>query len=296
MNDMTLLVMAAGMGSRYGGLKQLDEVGPSGETIIDYSVFDAIKAGFSKVVFIIRKDFEDEFKTKISNKFSNDIQVEFVFQDIHQLPSGFSLPEDRIKPWGTGHAILCASNFIDGPFNAINADDYYGRESFKTIADYYNNGNDSFSMVAFQLEKTLSDFGSVTRGLCTVNNDKLINIVETENLVKSKSGIRSNSDLDLNGNEPVSMNMWGFTPAIFDYLNEMFEVFLSKNIHDIKSEFLIPSVINDLINSGDELVQVLYSKSSWFGVTFKEDKSYVVQQIQNLVNSGFYPHKLFPLK
>jgi len=296
MNNMTLLVMAAGMGSRYGGLKQLDEVGPSGETIIDYSVFDAIKAGFSKVVFIIRKDFEDEFKTKISNKFSNDIQVEFVFQDIHQLPSGFCLPEDRIKPWGTGHAILCASNVIDGPFNAINADDYYGRESFKTIADYYNNGNDSFSMVAFQLEKTLSDFGSVTRGLCTVNNDKLINVAETENLVKSKSGITSNSDLDLNGDEPVSMNMWGFTPAIFDYLNEMFELFLSKNIHDVKSEFLIPSVINDLINSGDELVQVLYSKSSWFGVTYKEDKSHVVQQIQNLVNSGFYPHKLFPLK
>ena len=288
--------MAAGMGSRYGGLKQLDEVGPSGETIIDYSVFDAIKAGFSKVVFIIRKDFEDEFKTKISNKFSNDIQVEFVFQDIHQLPTGFSLPEDRIKPWGTGHAVLCASNFIDGPFNAINADDYYGRESFKTIADYYNNGNDSFSMVAFKLKKTLSDFGSVTRGLCTVNNDKLINVVETENLVKSGSGITSNSDLDLNGDEPVSMNMWGFTPAIFDYLNEMFEVFLSKNIHDIKSEFLIPSVINDLINSGDGLVQVLYSKSSWFGVTYKQDKSYVVQQIQNLVNSGFYPHKLFPLK
>ena len=296
MNDITLLVMAAGMGSRYGGLKQLDEVGPSGETIIDYSVFDAIKAGFSKIVFIIRKDFEDEFKTKISNKFSNDIQVEFVFQDIHQLPTGFSLPEDRIKPWGTGHAVLCASNFIDGPFNAINADDYYGRESFKTIADYYNNGNDSFSMVAFKLKKTLSDFGSVTRGLCTVNNDKLINVVETENLVKSGSGITSNSDLDLNGDEPVSMNMWGFTPAIFDYLNEMFEVFLSKNIYDIKSEFLIPSVINDLINSGDELVQVLYSKSSWFGVTYKQDKSYVVQQIQNLVNSGFYPHKLFPLK
>jgi len=296
MNDMTLLVMAAGMGSRYGGLKQLAEVGPSGETIIDYSVFDAIEAGFSKVVFIIRRDFEDEFKTKISNKFSNDIRVEFVFQDIHQLPSGFSLPEDRIKPWGTGHAILCASNFIDGPFNAINADDYYGRESFKTIADYYNNGNDSFSMVAFQLEKTLSDFGSVTRGLCTVNNDKLINVIETENLVQSKSGITSNSDLDLNGNEPVSMNMWGFTPAIFDYLNEMFELFLSKNIHDIKSEFLIPSVINDLINSESEVVQVLYSKSSWFGVTYKQDKSYVVQQINKLVDRGFYPNKLFPLK
>ena len=296
MNDMTLLVMAAGMGSRYGGLKQLDEVGPSGETIIDYSVYDAIKSGFSKVVFIIRKDFEDEFKSKISNKFSDDIQVEFVFQDIHLLPNGYSAPNERIKPWGTGHAILCASNVIDGPFNAINADDYYGRESFKTIADYYNNGNDSFSMVAFQLEKTLSEFGAVTRGLCSVKEDHLISVIETENLVKSNTGISSNSDLDLKGDEPVSMNMWGFTPTIFDYLNEMFELFLSKNIHDQKSEFLIPSVINDLINSGNEVVQVLYSKSSWFGVTYKQDKSYVVQQIKKLVDRGFYPNKLFPLK
>jgi len=296
MNDMTLLVMAAGMGSRYGGLKQLDEVGPSGETIIDYSVYDAIKSGFSKVVFIIRKDFEDEFKSKISNKFSDDIQVEFVFQDIHLLPNGYSAPNERIKPWGTGHAILCASNVIDGPFNAINADDYYGRESFKTIADYYNNGNDSFSMVAFQLEKTLSEFGAVTRGLCSVKEDHLISVIETENLVKSNTGISSNSDLDLKGDEPVSMNMWGFTPTIFDYLNEMFELFLSKNIHDQKSEFLIPSVINDLINSGNEVVQVLYSKSSWFGVTYKQDKSYVIQRIKKLVDRGFYPNKLFPLK
>jgi len=296
MNDMTLLVMAAGIGSRYGGLKQLDEVGPSGETIIDYSVYDAIKSGFSKVVFIIRKDFEDEFKSKISNKFSDDIQVEFVFQDIHLLPNGYSAPNERIKPWGTGHAILCASNVIDGPFNAINADDYYGRESFKTIADYYNNGNDSFSMVAFQLEKTLSEFGAVTRGLCSVKEDHLISVIETENLVKSNTGISSNSDLDLKGDEPVSMNMWGFTPTIFDYLNEMFELFLSKNIHDQKSEFLIPSVINDLINSGNEVVQVLYSKSSWFGVTYKQDKSYVIQRIKKLVDRGFYPNKLFPLK
>jgi len=288
--------MAAGMGSRYGGLKQLDEVGPSGETIIDYSVYDAIQAGFSKVVFIIRKDFEDAFKSKISNKFSNDIQVEFVFQDIHLLPTGYSAPKERIKPWGTGHAILCASNVIDGPFNAINADDYYGRESFKTIVDYYKNGNDLFSMVAFQLEKTLSDYGAVTRGLCSVKDDHLISVVETENLVRSNTGVSSNSDLDLKGNEPVSMNMWGFTPTIFDYLNEMFELFLSKNIHDQKSEFLIPSVINDLINSDSEVVQVLYSKSSWFGVTYKQDKSYVVQQIKKLVDRGFYPNKLFPLK
>jgi len=296
MKNMTLLIMAAGMGSRYGGLKQLDEVGPSGETIIDYSVYDAIQAGFSKVVFIIRKDFEDAFKSKISNKFSNDIQVEFVFQDIHLLPTGYSAPKERIKPWGTGHAILCASNVIDGPFNAINADDYYGRESFKTIVDYYKNGNDLFSMVAFQLEKTLSDYGAVTRGLCSVKDDHLISVVETENLVRSNTGVSSNSDLDLKGNEPVSMNMWGFTPTIFDYLNEMFELFLSKNIHDQKSEFLIPSVINDLINSDSEVVQVLYSKSSWFGVTYKQDKSYVVQQIKKLVDRGFYPNKLFPLK
>ena len=296
MNKITLLVMAAGMGSRYGGLKQLDKIGPNGETIIDYSVFDAIKAGFSKVVFIIRKEFEDEFKKNISDKFSNDIQVELVYQNIHHLPTGFFAPDDRIKPWGTGHAILCASESIDGPFNVINADDYYGRDSFKTIADYYNDGNNSFSMVAFQLEKTLSEFGSVTRGLCSVNDDRLVNIVETENLVKSESGITSNSDLDLIGDEPVSMNMWGFTPEIFDYLNIMFEKFLSNNINDNKSEFLIPSVINDLINSGEQQVQVLYSKSSWFGVTYKEDKPYVVQQIQNLVNSGFYPHKLYPLK
>tara|TARA_Y100001970_G_scaffold138076_1_gene169854 strand:+ start:831 stop:1721 length:891 start_codon:yes stop_codon:yes gene_type:complete len=296
MNKITLLVMAAGMGSRYGGLKQLDKIGPNGETIIDYSVFDAIKAGFSKVVFIIRKEFEDEFKKNISDKFSNDIQVELVYQNIHHLPTGFFAPDDRIKPWGTGHAILCASESIDGPFNVINADDYYGRDSFKTIADYYNDGNNSFSMVAFQLEKTLSEFGSVTRGLCSVNDDRLVNIVETENLVKSESGITSNSDLDLIGDEPVSMNMWGFTPEIFDYLNIMFEKFLSNNINDNKSEFLIPSVINDLINSSEQQVQVLYSKSSWFGVTYKEDKPYVVQQIQNLVNSGFYPHKLYPLK
>ena len=296
MKNMTLLVMAAGMGSRYGGLKQLDEVGPSGETIIDYSVYDAIQAGFSKVVFIIRKDFEDEFKSKISNKFSDDIHVKFIFQDIHSLPTGYSAPKERIKPWGTGHAILCASKIIDGPFNAINADDYYGRESFKTIADYYNNGNNSFSMVSFQLERTLSNFGAVTRGLCSVKNNHLINVVETENLVKSSTGVRSNDDLDLKGNEPVSMNMWGFTPVIFDYLNEMFELFLSKNIHDKTSEFLIPSVINDLINSGDEVVEVLYSNSSWFGVTYKQDKSHVVQQIKKLVDRGFYPNKLFPLK
>ena len=293
MNNITLLVMAAGMGSRYGGLKQLDEVGPSGETIIDYSVYDAIAAGFTKVVFIIRRDFEQEFKSKITDKFSDKIQVELAFQDIEDLPSGFSCPEGREKPWGTGHAILSAAKLIDGPFNAINADDYYGRESFKTIADFYAHESNVFTLVAFRLENTLSIFGSVTRGLCEVKNDRLTTVIETNNLQKTNSGIASDRDVDLNGSEPVSMNMWGFTPVIFGYLQEMFVDFLAHRGNELKSEFLIPSVINDLIQSGRESVHVLYSNAPWFGVTYKEDKPYVVDQIQKLIEKGFYPLKLF---
>jgi len=293
MNNITLLVMAAGMGSRYGGLKQLDEVGPSGETIIDYSVYDAIAAGFTKVVFIIRRDFEQEFKSKITDKFTDKIQVEFAFQDIEDLPSGFSCPRGREKPWGTGHAILSASKLIDGSFNAINADDYYGRESFKTIADFYARESNGFTLVAFRLENTLSVFGSVTRGLCEVENDRLVSVIETDDLQKTNLGITSNRDIDLNGREPVSMNMWGFTPVIFDYLQEMFVDFLAQRGDELKSEFLIPSVINDLIQSGKEIVHVLYSNAPWFGVTYKEDKAYVVDQIQKLINDDFYPRKLF---
>ena len=293
MNNLTLLVMAAGMGSRYGGLKQLDEVGPSGETIIDYSVYDAIKAGFTKVVFIIRRDFEQEFKSKITDKFNDKIQVEFAFQDIEDLPNGFSCPEGREKPWGTGHAILSAAKLIDGPFNAINADDYYGRESFKTIANFYARESNAFTLVAFRLENTLSIFGSVTRGLCEVKNDRLVTVIETDDLRKTNSGITSDRDIDLNGSEPVSMNMWGFTPVIFDYLQEMFVDFLAQEGDELNSEFLIPSVINDLIQSGKEIVHVLYSNAPWFGVTYKKDKPYVVDQIQKLINIDFYPRKLF---
>jgi len=293
MNNLTLLVMAAGMGSRYGGLKQLDEVGPSGETIIDYSVYDAITAGFTKVVFIIRRDFEQEFKSKITDKFNDKIQVEFAFQDIEDLPNGFSCPEGREKPWGTGHAILSAAKLIDGPFNAINADDYYGRESFKTIANFYARESNAFTLVAFRLENTLSIFGSVTRGLCEVKNDRLVTVIETDDLRKINSGIISDRDIDLNGSEPVSMNMWGFTPVIFDYLQEMFADFLAQEGNELKSEFLIPSVINDLIQSGKEIVHVLYSNAPWFGVTYKKDKPYVVDQIQKLINIDFYPRNLF---
>jgi dTDP-glucose pyrophosphorylase len=285
--------MAAGMGSRYGGLKQLDAIGPSGETIIDYSVYDAIKAGFNKVVFIIRKDFEQEFKSKITDKYEGQIQVEFAFQDLNDLPDEFTCPEGREKPWGTGHAILSARNVINEPFIAINGDDFYGRESFKVVADYYRKGANSFSMVAFKLDKTLSSFGGVTRGLCTVNDEKLNTVIETADLEKTDYGVSSNRDIELDGSEPVSMNVWGFTPILFKYLEEKFVEFLSENGTEMKSEYLIPSVVNELIQSGQETVHVLRSGATWFGVTYKEDKPYVEGEIEKLVNKGEYPGKLF---
>ena len=293
MNNITLLIMAAGMGSRYGGLKQLDAIGPSGETIIDYSVYDAIKAGFTKVVFIIRTDFEQEFKSKITDKYEGQIQVEFAFQDLNDLPDEFTCPEGREKPWGTGHAIFSARNIINEPFVAINGDDFYGRESFKVVADYYRKGANSFSMVAFKLDKTLSSFGGVTRGLCTVNDEKLNTVIETADLQKTDYGVSSNRDIELNGSEPVSMNVWGFTPILFKYLEEKFVEFLSENGTEMKSEYLIPSVVNELIQSGQETVHVLRSGATWFGVTYKEDKPYVEGEIEKLVNKGEYPGKLF---
>jgi len=285
--------MAAGMGSRYGGLKQLDAIGPSGETIIDYSVYDAIKAGFTKVVFIIRTDFEQEFKSKITDKYEGQIQVEFAFQDLNDLPDEFTCPEGREKPWGTGHAIFSARNVINEPFVAINGDDFYGRESFKVVADYYRKGANSFSMVAFKLDKTLSSFGGVTRGLCTVNDEKLNTVIETADLQKTDYGVSSNRDIELDGSEPVSMNVWGFTPILFKYLEEKFVEFLSENGTEMKSEYLIPSVVNELIQSGQETVHVLRSGATWFGVTYKEDKPFVEGEIEKLVNKGEYPGKLF---
>ena len=293
MTDISLLVMAAGMGSRYGGLKQLDAVGPSGETIIDYSVYDAIQARFNKVVFIIRKDFENEFKLQVTDKYSGKIQVEFAFQDLHDLPDGFTCPEGRNKPWGTGHAILAAADLIHEPFVAINGDDFYGRESFKVVADYYLSGADDFSMVAFQLDKTLSTFGGVTRGLCTVKEGKLDTVIETGGLQRKEQGVTSDRNIKLDGSEPVSMNVWGFTPVLFKYLKDMFVEFLNDEGNELKSEYLIPSVVNDLIKSGREDVHVLRSASSWFGVTYKDDRPFVMGEIQKLIDRGTYPKQLF---
>ena len=284
--------MAAGMGSRYGGLKQLDTVGPSGETIIDYSLHDAVKAGFTKVIFIIRRDFEDQFKLQIINKYLGKFAVEFAFQDIDDLPNGFNCPSGREKPWGTGQAILSARNLINEPFVVINGDDYYGQESFKVIADYYNNGGAQFSMVAFRLDKTLSDFGPVTRGVCNVENDKLDTVVETGKLEKKGNYISTDRDIALDGSEPVSMNMWGFTPSLFNYLHEDFVNFLNDEGGELKSEFLIPTVINNLVQDNQEEVYVLRSNASWFGVTYKEDKPFVINKIQELIHSGIYSSPL----
>ena len=293
MKNITLLVMAAGMGSRYGGLKQLEAVGPGGETIIDYSVYDAIRAGFNKVVFIIRKDFEQEFTSQITDKYAGKIQVEFAFQDLHDLPDGFTCPEGREKPWGTGHAILTAADLIHEPFVAINGDDFYGLESFEVVAKYYQRGRGAFSMVAFQLDKTLSEFGGVTRGLCTVKDGLLDTVIETGELRQSDHGISSDRNIELDGSEPVSMNVWGFTPDLFDYLQSMFVDFLEKEGNEMKSEYLIPFVVNGLIRSGQEKVHVLRSNAAWFGVTYKKDRTFVLGEIQKLIQMGVYPEKLF---
>jgi len=293
MGDITLLIMAAGMGSRYGGLKQLDPVGPNQETIIDYSVYDAIRSGFNKVVFVIRKEFYDEFRSIITDKYSGKIEVEFTFQEIENLPTDFSCPKERKKPWGTGHAILSAKDTIKEPFVAINGDDFYGLESFKVVADYYHSGGSEFSMVAFQLDNTLSDFGSVTRGLCTLKGNKLDTVIETGGLIMSEKGMRSDRNIHLNGKEPVSMNVWGFTPDLFGYLESMFIQFLKKEGDALKSEYLIPSVVNNLIQTNKKSVHILHSSAKWFGVTYKEDKSYVIEEIKKLIKDGQYPKNLF---
>ena len=292
MSDITLLIMAAGMGSRYGGLKQLDPVGPNNETIIDYSIYDAIQAGFNKAVFIIREEFKSEFENSITNKYRDKINVKFSFQKLDDLPGDFSHPAGREKPWGTGQAILAAEKMIDEPFAVINGDDFYGKESFQVVADYYKQSS-NFSMVAFKLLNTLSDHGGVSRGVCEVKDNHLSNIIETHDIIREGNEIKSSGKFSLAGDEFVSMNMWGFTPKLFEYLNEGFSKFLSKHSNELKSEYLIPSVVNDLIKKEEEQVQVLKSNASWFGVTYKEDKPFVMSQILKLIENGSYPSLLF---
>nr|WP_319569788.1 sugar phosphate nucleotidyltransferase [uncultured Draconibacterium sp.] len=296
----TLLILAAGMGSRFGGLKQVEPVGPNGEAIIDYTIFDAIRAGFGKVVFVIRESFADAFKEKFEAKLSGKIDVEYVFQELDNLPEGFSLPEGREKPWGTAHAILVAKNVINEPFCAINADDFYGEGAYQIMADFLNNSvqEQTFSMIGYQLKNTLSEHGSVSRGMCTVNgNDNLVKIVETHNIFKKGGAAvttaEDGSETPLTGNERVSMNFWGFHPSIFKTLESKFVQFLKTEIDKPKSEMYIPSVVFEMIEDNEAEVKVLKANSPWFGVTYKEDKPIVVNKINALIEEGVYPAKLW---
>ncbi|NLJ96798.1 MAG: nucleotidyltransferase [Clostridiales bacterium] len=303
MSVTTLVIMAAGMGSRYGGIKQLEPVGPSGEIIMDYSIYDAISAGFNKVVFIIRKDLEKDFKEVIGDRIKQHVQVEYVFQEIDALPSGFKNQVGRTKPWGTGQAVLCCKDLVKEPFAVINADDYYGKEAFRIIYNFLNSETEDmglYCMAGFVLGNTLSENGTVTRGICKVdNNGWLVDIVETSGIIKdgdkAKAKDNKGNDISVALDSIASMNMWGFKPSLFEELDRGFIDFLSNiSPDDIKKEYLLPDVVGELVHGNKAKVKVLKTTDKWFGVTYKEDKELVVTSIRNLVKEGVYPEKLFP--
>lgn len=296
----TLLILAAGMGSRFGGLKQIEPVGPNGESILEYSVFDAIRAGFGKVVFVIRESFAESFKKQFEPKLSGKIEIEYVYQETSMLPEGFVLPEGREKPWGTGHAVLMAKKVINEPFAVINADDFYGANAYMVLSEYLQKkvSPSQYTMVGYQLSKTLSDFGSVSRGICITNADKqLCEITETHKIRPEAGKILCESQneqtKELTGDEIVSMNFWGFHPSIFENIENQFIDFLKENIDLPKSEFYIPFVVFEMIKRNLISVEVLSADSPWFGVTYKEDKPYVIEQIQKLTDAGVYPANLW---
>ncbi len=299
----TLLVLAAGMGSRYGSLKQMDGVGPNGEAIIDYSIYDAIRAGFGKVVFVIRHLFEKEFREIFTpDRFGGKIEVDFVFQELDKLPAGFTVPADRVKPWGTNHAVMMGAEVIKTePFAVINADDFYGQDAYKTIGDYLRSiagGKDKYCMVGYEVKNTLSDYGAVSRGVCGVDADgNLTSMVERTHIERINGVIQfkdENGNMQpLAENAPVSMNMFGFTPDYFNHSEQYFTEYLKDNISNPKSEFYIPTMVNKLVADKTASMKVLHTSAQWFGVTYKEDRPAVVERIQKLIESGAYPEKLW---
>lgn len=305
MKNITLVIMAAGIGSRFGGgIKQLAPVGPNGEIIMDYSIYDAKKAGFNKVVFVIRKDIEEEFDRIIGSRIKEIIDVEYVFQELDNIPNDYlEMFKQRTKPWGTGQAILCCKDVVKEPFLVINADDYYGKQAYQEAYEYLSNDQmntdkQQIAMVSFILKNTLSDNGGVTRGICSVNEDNhLINIVETHNIEKGdNSAFVKDGDrvIDIDLNVPVSMNMWALQPAIFNVLDEKFKIFLEKLCQDdLKAEYLLPTIIGDLLKEDLVDVTVLKSQDNWFGVTYKEDKQSVIDSLKELIMDGVYPNKLY---
>ena len=297
---MILYIMAAGMGSRYGGLKQLDGLGPSGETIMDYSVYDALRAGFNKIVFVIRHDFEQEFRDKIISRYEGHVPMEIVFQETDKLPEGFSMPEGRTKPWGTGHAVLMGKDVVDEPFGVINADDYYGVESFRVLADALRaleGKTGEYCMVGFKIGNTLSENGGVSRGHCQVDDRGMLTDVNECHGICRKDGhivhVVDGEEREFPEDAYVSMNMWGFTPDYFDYSQKAFIEFLEKHGSELKSEFYIPSVVNDLIKSGKITLKVEQTPSRWFGVTYAADRDATVAEFAKLVADGVYPTPLF---
>ena len=300
--NTTLLILAAGMGSRYGGMKQVDPFGPSGETITDYSIYDAIKAGFDRFVFVISPKMEDEFRTDYIKKFPTDLQVEYVIQSLDHLPEGYSVPEDRVKPWGTAHAVLMAKDVIEEPFAVINADDFYGRSSYQIMHDFLIRTSEEvpgqYCMVGYELQKTVSEHGSVARGVCQVDDRGFLHgmvertkiFLRDDKIVYQDEGGQTHP---LDPMDTVSMNLFGFTPDFFDHIEDNFRRFLELNMGNPKAELYIPYVVDNLIKEGKARMSVLRTSESWFGVTYQEDKPKVLKAIQDLVNSGLYPGSLW---
>ena len=305
MKKPVLVIMAAGMGSRYGGLKQIDPVDEQGHIIMDFSIFDAKRAGFEKVVFIIKKENEADFKEAVGNRMAEQMEVAYVYQDLHNIPEGFEVPEGRVKPWGTAHAVLSAIDEIDGPFAVINADDYYGRDAFQVIYDYLATHEDDdkyrYTMVGYKLENTVTDNGHVARGVCDTNEaGELVRITERTRIEKRNGGIAYSEDdgaswTELPGDTLVSMNMWGFTRSILDEIKAGFPAFLEKGLvsNPMKCEYFLPAVVSTLLEEGRATVAVLASADKWYGVTYKEDKPVVVQEIKKMKAEGRYPEKLW---
>ena len=299
----TLVVLAAGMGSRYGGLKQIDPVGPCGEAILDYSVFDAHRAGFGQVVFIIRRNIEEVFRRQVGAKYENLLQVDYAFQEMDDLPPPYTVPAGRTKPWGTAHAIRAARKVVTTPFAAINADDFYGRDAFARLASFLTDPAAGaaacrFAMVGYRLDQTLSENGSVARGICAVTPEgRLTGVTEMTKIVRTPTGAENREEgappVPLTGAERVSMNLWGFTPALFDVLETLFPAWLAENVAREKAEWYIPFVVDELVREGRATVDVLPTDSAWFGATYREDKPLVAAAIRKLVEAGQYPADLF---
>jgi UTP-glucose-1-phosphate uridylyltransferase len=297
----TLIILAAGMGSRYGSLKQIDRFGPSGETIVEYSIYDALRAGFKKIVLVIRQNFADEFREIVLSKAMKKADISFVFQELDNLPSGFSLPADRVKPWGTGHAVLMAANKVNTPFAVVNADDFYGAQSYHIMAGFLsaaqNKTPEEYCLVDYRLENTLSESGHVSRGICNVSRDNyLTDITEHKKISRSGNEISSLTEsgkIMLTGKERVSMNLMGFLPSMFTHLQQQFTAFLKVNSGDRGAEFFLPSAMNEVIKSGKARVKVLPTMEKWFGVTYREDRDMVMNSLKTLVDQGIYPPSLW---